>query len=66
MKRHPGFAGRHAFAALPVTLVDISTPNGRESMAPGAGCFAPIAGRRVQYVGRTGDVHVEPFPAARA
>jgi uncharacterized protein YbcV (DUF1398 family) len=32
-----------------------------------AGCvgyFTQIAGRRVQYVGRTGDLHVEPFPAA--
>ena len=32
-----------------------------------AGCvgyFAQIAGRRVQYIGRTGDMHVEPFPAA--
>ena len=31
-----------------------------------AGCvgyFTQIAGRRVQYVGRTGDMHVEPFPA---
>ncbi|HEY1189920.1 MAG TPA: DUF1398 family protein [Gemmata sp.] len=35
----------------------------------GAGCvgyFTQIAGRRVQYVGRTGDMHVEPFPAAEA
>jgi uncharacterized protein YbcV (DUF1398 family) len=34
-----------------------------------AGCvgyFTQIAGRRVQYVGRTGDMHVEPFPIARA
>jgi hypothetical protein len=34
-----------------------------------AGCigyFTPITGRRVQYVGRTGDVHVEPFPAVKA
>jgi uncharacterized protein YbcV (DUF1398 family) len=33
-----------------------------------AGCvgyFTQIAGRCVQYVGRTGDMHVEPFPAAR-
>lgn len=32
-----------------------------------AGCvgyFTQIAGRRVQYVGRTGDMHVEPFPTA--
>lgn len=31
-----------------------------------AGCvgyFTQIAGRRVQYVGRTGDMHVEPFPS---
>lgn len=34
-----------------------------------AGCvgyFTQIAGRRVQYVGRTGDMHVEPFPGAKA
>ena len=34
-----------------------------------AGCvgyFTQIAGRRVQYVGRTGDMHVEPFPTAKA
>jgi uncharacterized protein YbcV (DUF1398 family) len=33
-----------------------------------AGCvgyFAQLAGRRVQYVGRTGDAHVEPFPPAK-
>lgn len=33
-----------------------------------AGCvgyFTQIAGRRVQYVGRTGDMHVEPFPSAK-
>jgi uncharacterized protein YbcV (DUF1398 family) len=33
-----------------------------------AGCtgyFAQIAGRRVQYVGRTGDMHVEIFPASK-
>jgi len=32
-----------------------------------AGCvgyFTQITGRRVQYVGRTGDMHVEPFPPA--
>lgn len=32
-----------------------------------AGCvgyFTQIAGRRVQYVGRTGDMHIEPFPTA--
>lgn len=31
-----------------------------------AGCvgyFTQIAGRRVQYIGRTGDMHVEPFPS---
>lgn len=31
-----------------------------------AGCvgyFAQIAGRRVQYIARSGDMHVEPFPA---
>ncbi|MBA4191371.1 MAG: DUF1398 domain-containing protein [Planctomycetaceae bacterium] len=31
-----------------------------------AGCvgyLAQLAGRRVQYVGRTGDMHVEPFPS---
>ena len=31
-----------------------------------AGCvgyFTQIAGRRVQYVGRSGDTHVEPFPS---
>lgn len=30
-----------------------------------AGCveyFTQITGRKVQYVGRTGDAHVEPFP----
>ncbi|QEG29115.1 hypothetical protein GobsT_39040 [Gemmata obscuriglobus] len=30
-----------------------------------AGCvgyFTQITGRKVQYVGRTGDMHVEPFP----
>ncbi len=34
-----------------------------------AGCvgyFTQIAGQRVQYVGRTGDMHVEPFPTAKA
>jgi uncharacterized protein YbcV (DUF1398 family) len=34
-----------------------------------AGCvgyFTQIDGRRVQYVGRTGDMHVEPFPTANA
>ena len=34
-----------------------------------AGCvgyFTQIDGRRVQYVGRTGDMHVEPFPSANA
>jgi uncharacterized protein YbcV (DUF1398 family) len=34
-----------------------------------AGCvgyFTQITGRRVQYVGRTGDMHVEPFPGAKA
>ena len=34
-----------------------------------AGCvgyFAQLTGRRVQYVGRTGDTHVEPFPAVRS
>jgi uncharacterized protein YbcV (DUF1398 family) len=33
-----------------------------------AGCvgyFTQIAGRRVQYAGRTNDMHVEPFPAAK-
>jgi uncharacterized protein YbcV (DUF1398 family) len=33
-----------------------------------AGCvgyFAQLAGRKVQYVGRAGDMHVEAFPAAR-
>lgn len=32
-----------------------------------AGCvgyFAQLTGRTVQYVGRTGDMHVEPFPTA--
>ncbi|HYH65555.1 MAG TPA: DUF1398 domain-containing protein [Urbifossiella sp.] len=30
-----------------------------------AGCvgyFAQLAGRKVQYIGRAGDMHVEPFP----
>lgn len=34
-----------------------------------AGCvgyFAQLAGRKVQYIGRTGDLHVEPFPTAKA
>ncbi|MDY3559589.1 DUF1398 family protein [Gemmata sp. JC673] len=34
-----------------------------------AGCvgyFTQITGRRVQYIGRTGDIHVEPFPGAKA
>jgi uncharacterized protein YbcV (DUF1398 family) len=34
-----------------------------------AGCvgyFAQLAGRKVQYIGRTGDIHVEPFPIANA
>lgn len=33
-----------------------------------AGCvgyFAQLAGRQVQYLGRTGDLHVEPFPVSR-
>lgn len=31
-----------------------------------AGCvgyFVQLSGRKVQYVGRSGDVHVEPFPS---
>ena len=34
-----------------------------------AGCvgyFAQLAGRRIQYIGRTGDMHVEPFPTAKS
>lgn len=34
-----------------------------------AGCvgyFTQIAGRRVQYIGRTGEMHTEPFPASKA
>ena len=34
-----------------------------------AGCvgyFAQLTGRTVQYVGRTGEMHVEPFPTAKA
>jgi uncharacterized protein YbcV (DUF1398 family) len=39
----------------------------RRIMAAGCvGYFTQIAGRRVQYVGRTGDMHVEPFPSAKA
>ena len=39
----------------------------RRVMAAGCvGYFTQIAGRRVQYVGRAGDMHVEPFPAATA
>jgi len=35
----------------------------RQIMTAGCvGYFTQIAGRRVQYVGRTGDMHVEPFP----
>lgn len=35
----------------------------RRIMAAGCvGCFTQISGRRVQYVGRTGDTYVEPFP----
>ncbi|MCE9606468.1 MAG: DUF1398 domain-containing protein [Planctomycetia bacterium] len=33
-----------------------------------AGCvgyFVQIAGRRVQYFGRTGDLHSEPFPGTK-
>ena len=33
-----------------------------------AGCvgyFTQLAGRRVQYLGRTGEMHVEPFPPAK-
>jgi uncharacterized protein YbcV (DUF1398 family) len=37
----------------------------RRIMAAGCvGYFTQIDGRRVQYVGRTGDMHVEPFPVA--
>ena len=36
----------------------------RRIMAAGCvGYFTQIAGRRVQYVGRSGDTHVEPFPS---
>jgi uncharacterized protein YbcV (DUF1398 family) len=36
----------------------------RRIMAAGCvGYFTQIAGRRVQYIGRTGDTYVEPFPA---
>ncbi len=36
----------------------------RRIMAAGCvGYFTQITGRRVQYVGRTGDTHVEQFPA---
>lgn len=39
----------------------------RRIMAAGCvGYFTQIAGRRVQYVGRTGDMHIEPFPTAKA
>jgi uncharacterized protein YbcV (DUF1398 family) len=39
----------------------------RRIMAAGCvGYFTQIAGRRVQYIGRTGDTHVEPFPTAKA
>lgn len=39
----------------------------RRIMAAGCvGYFTQIAGRRVQYVGRTGDMHVERFPSAKA
>lgn len=37
-------------------------------LALGAGCvgyFVQIAGRRVQYFGRNGDIHTEWFPGAR-
>src|SRR5262249_37005702 len=38
----------------------------RRIMAAGCvGYFTQIAGRRVQYVGRTGDMHVETFPTAK-
>jgi uncharacterized protein YbcV (DUF1398 family) len=30
------------------------------------GYFAQLTGRKVQYVGRTGEMHVEPFPTAKA
>lgn len=36
----------------------------RRIMAAGCvGYFTQIAGRRVQYIGRSGDMHVEPFPS---
>lgn len=38
----------------------------RRIMAAGCvGYFTQIAGQRVQYVGRTGDMHVENFPTAK-
>lgn len=38
----------------------------RRIMAAGCvGYFTQISGRRVQYVGRTGDMYVEPFPPAK-
>jgi uncharacterized protein YbcV (DUF1398 family) len=39
----------------------------RKTAAAGCvGYFAELAGRRVVYFGRNGDVHVEPFPPASA
>lgn len=46
---------------------DIAYPEFVKRIAQ-AGCvgyFAQLAGRQVQYLGRTGDLHVEPFPSAR-
>jgi uncharacterized protein YbcV (DUF1398 family) len=38
----------------------------RRIMAAGCvGYFTQIAGLRVQYIGRTGDMHIEPFPTAK-
>lgn len=37
----------------------------RISAAGCVGYFAQLAGRRVQYIGRNGDMHIEPFPTAK-
>ena len=37
----------------------------RISAAGCVGYFAQLSGRMVQYIGRNGDMHVEPFPATK-
>ena len=70
--KHPEPAGE-AFSANAVEAAIRQIQRGeivyteflRKIMAAGCvGYFVQITGRRAQYFGRNGDVHVEPFPPA--